>query len=262
MTQTQDPKGRPGATPLADLFTGYLARQAEAHAAGLGFPEGGDVLPYEAVPVQPVDPQLAWHDALGAARHGGAPGAAWAVPPEWPALVAALEPAAAPAFALGNFPQLVRDLQPLLAAGGELPAPPASARPVPVAGLTEWAAQARDYPHVLLAAGVLRLARQFDAAADLLARHADAPVAWQAVRANEEAALLWHRGRHAEALAAWEAQAESVPVLFNRGLALLFLGRPGEARGPLRRAAERLPDTSAWHHLTELYRTLADARGA
>ena len=183
------------------------------------------------------------------------------MPPEWPALVAALEPASSPAFALGNFPQLVRDLPPL-AAGGDLPAPPAAARPVPVGGLTEWAARARDYPHVLLAAGVLRLARQFDAAADLLARHADAPAAWRAARANEAAAILWHRGRHAEALAGWEAQEESVPVLFNRGLALLFLGRPAEARDPLRRAAERLPDTDAWHHLAELYRTLADARAA
>ena len=47
------------------------------------------------------------------------------------------------ALALGNFPQLVRDLHPLWQAG-DLAAlvPPADARPLPASGLTEWAGKA------------------------------------------------------------------------------------------------------------------------
>jgi len=48
-----------------------------------------------------------------------------------------------------------------------------------------------------------------------------------------------------------------VPVLFNRGMAALFLDRPAEARADLRKATERLPESSGWHHLGRLYLALA-----
>ncbi len=80
------------------------------------------------------------------------------------------------------------------------------------------------------------------------------------MRANEEAALAWHRGQTEEALAAWQAQKASVPVLFNRGMAALFLGRSAEAQASLTEAVTQLPDTSAWHHLGHLYLALAAAR--
>src|SRR5581483_2619950 len=53
---------------------------------------------------------------------------------------------------------------------------------------------------------------------------------------------------------------ESVPVLFNRGMAALFLGRPAEAREDLRRAVGRLPEPDGWHHLGRLYLALAGGR--
>jgi hypothetical protein len=260
MTPTPERTDRPAPLPLAELFTRYLSRQAEAQSRGLAAAAAGEVEPYESVPAQPVEPRQAWADAVAAAEHLGAPRAEWPVPPEWPALVAAQEPAVAVPFCLGSFPQLVRDLQPLLAAadpGG--PRPPRQTAPPPV-GLAAWAGGQKTCPATLLAAGVLRLARQFEEAEAALGRAEDVPAAWRAVHANEAAALAWYRGRHAEALAAWAAQAASVPVLFNRGMASLFLGRPADARDPLGRAVAGLPETSAWHHLGRLYLTLASAR--
>ncbi len=255
---TQQPSDRAAVPALAELFTRYLQRQAQAQAEGLGYTEPADeVVPHEAAPAQPVDPQLAWGEAVAVAQHfpGAAP-KAWPVPPDWPGLVAAQEPAVALAFCLGNYPQLVRNLHPLLSS--EPPAlrvPPG--RPLPAAALADWANAQTGYPQALLAAGVLRLARHFDEAADLLRQAGDAPAAWQALKANEEAALAWHRGRGEEALALWQAQAPSVPVLFNRGMAALFLGRRDEAVAALTQAVAPLPDTSAWHHLGHLYLALA-----
>src|SRR5262249_6222794 len=160
--------GRPTPLPLSDLFLRYLRGQTAAQAEGLGYAEPADqVVPHEVVPVQPVDPQLAWGDALAAAAHFAPAAQAWEVPPDWPALGAAQGTAVALAFCLGTCPQLVRTLQPLLSAD------PAALRVVPGApaaspALAEWAGQARDYPRALLAAGVLRLARHFDKAEELL----------------------------------------------------------------------------------------------
>jgi tetratricopeptide (TPR) repeat protein len=261
MTVPSESTGRPTPPRLSDLFARYLKDQAEAQARGLGYPEpAGEVEPFEAVPVQPVDPALAWVDALAAADLL-APGAAtqWQTPPDWPTLVAAQPPALALTFSLGNFPQLVRSLHPLLA-GGDLSAlRTGGGRVAPPPALLEWTRGVRDYPELLLAAGVLRLTGRFDEAADLLSR--PAPAEQQAAQGNEAAALAWSRGRADEAAALWDAQAESVPVLFNRGMAALFRGDPAAAREPLRRAVEVLPETGAWHHLGRLYLALASARG-
>jgi tetratricopeptide (TPR) repeat protein len=255
-----DRSDRPNSLSLGELFTQYIGRQAEARSLGLGFAEApGDVEPYEAVPVQPVEPRLAWVEATAAASLLGAPVTRWSVPPEWPTVVAMQESAVAVPFCLGNFPQLVRDLQPLLA--GELPlASQEAGRPIPTPALADWASSQAGGPAALLAASVLRLARQFDAAESTLARANDVPQNWRSVHTNETAALAWHRGRHAESLALWNAQPASVPVLFNRGMALLFLNKAEDARAMLSQAVAELPETSAWHHLGQLYLTLANSR--
>ena len=247
--------------PLAELFAEYLKGQTAAQAVGLGFAEpGGEVEPFESVPVQPVDPALAWSDALAAVGHvPAAAKAEWTTPADWPALVAAQEPAVALAFSLGNYPQLVRNLHPLLAGGN-----PAALRAGPTRGaaapaLVEWARNCTAYPQLLLAAGVLRLARQFDEADGLLKRNPP-PAEWQATHANEEAALAWHRGDAEAAAALWAKKPESTPVVFNRGMAALFLGDGAAARAALTKAAAALPETSAWHHLARLYLAMAAAR--
>ena len=249
--------GPPTPPPLSELFADYLRGQTAAQSEGLGFADLGEVEPYESVPVQPVDPKQAWADAVAAtdlldAKTSGSP------PPDWPVMVAGQEPAVALAFCLGNYPQMVRNLHPLLAGGdpGALRAGPAHAPEAPA--LVEWAQARGKYAETLLAAGVLRLARQFDAAAELLRRQP--PAEWRAAHANEEAALAWHRGRAEEAAALWRKQADSTPVLFNRGMAALFLGDAKAAREALNRAAAALPETSAWHHLARLYLAMTEVR--
>jgi tetratricopeptide (TPR) repeat protein len=258
--QTPD---RQEAVHLSELLNSYLRRQATAQAEGLACPEPTDVvLPYDSAPVQPVDAPLAWADGLGVLRYfpDRPQGLSLKAPPDWPQLVAAQEPAVALPFALGTFPQLVRNLQPLLTAD-DLPAlrQPAP-RPIGTPALRTWAGNVQEPAEILLAAGVLRLAGEVDQAAALLNRAAQLPAEWQALRANEEAALCWHQGQCDEALRRWQAQAESVPVLFNRGMASLFLGQPAPAREALAQAVQKLPETSAWHHLASLYLTLATAR--
>src|SRR5262245_21262874 len=116
MTRMNEPAGRPAPPSVKDLFAQYLERQIDAVSQGLGYAEPtGEAVPHDAVPVQPVDPRLAWQEALAVANLQPATARTkWAVPPEWPALVAQQEPAVALAFCLGNFPQLVRNLHPLL----------------------------------------------------------------------------------------------------------------------------------------------------
>src|SRR5437762_807428 len=126
------------------------------------------------------------------------------------------------------------------------------------AALAVDAGAAAGFPQALLALAALRLARQWDAAEALVRANAGrVPAAWADAWANEEAALLWHRGQKDEAARRWRELPESVPVLFNRGMAALFTGRPAAARADLRRAVERLPESSGWHHLGRLYLALA-----
>jgi tetratricopeptide (TPR) repeat protein len=242
---------------LKELFRNHLRQQTEAHALGLGYAEPTDsVMPHDSTPMQPVDPRLAWADATAVATQllPGQVVKNWPVAPDWSSLVAAQEPAFGLAFALGNFPQLVRNLQPLLA--GEKLHPPEPGTSAPASGsLTDWAERLKTGPHALLVAGVLRLARQFDAAEQLLAQ--PVPPSAEPARANEQAAVAWHRGQAEQALALWKSQPESVPVLFNRGMAALFLGRTTDAIADLTRAVAALPETSAWHHLGRLYLALA-----
>jgi tetratricopeptide (TPR) repeat protein len=107
-----------------------------------------------------------------------------------------------------------------------------------------------------------KAARHYEEAANLLQQQrAHVPAQWQAAWTNEEAALAWHRGQADEAAQLWRSQPESVPVLFNRGMAALFLARPAESRRWLSQAVVQLPETSAWHHLGRLYLALAEMRG-
>jgi hypothetical protein len=253
----------PAPPTLAELTARYLQRQVSARDAGLAAAETGEVVPFESAPVQPVDPRLAWEEAGAAVRcFRPAKNGSRQSPPEWPVLVAAHEPVAALAFATGNFPQLVRDLHPLLQATDLTTLRPTGGVPLPAPALPDWAAEVAkkdDWDQRLLALGTLRLARQFDSAVELAARHqAAVPAEWRAAWANEQAALAWHRGHADEAAALWGAHADGVPVFFNRGMADLFLGRPVEARPWLTRAVAQLPDDSSWHHLGRLYLTLAE----
>ena len=239
---------------VADLLARYLERQTESASRGLGFADAGDATPYDATPMQPVEPRQAWKDAIAVVQSMSAPATKWDVPPAWPTLVARQEPAVAIAFCLGNYPQIVRHVQPLLS-GEPIALRQETSQAAPE--LIAWADQATTDSARLLAAGVLRLARQFDRAGEELDRVRDS--AWIATRDNEAAALAWHSGSPEKALSMWLGQEPSPAVLFNRGMALLFLGRHADAIEPLTAAIAALPETSAWHHLASLYLTLARA---
>jgi tetratricopeptide (TPR) repeat protein len=219
-------------------------------------------MPYDSIPVQPMDPKLAWDETIGVLK--GFPRLtaprSMPVPPEWPQLVAGHEPAVALTFALGNYPQLVRNLQPLLAEGDLTGFRAMPQRSLAGPALLDWASKQTDSFSLLFAAGVLRLAREYTLAARALGKVSGLDGEWKALWANEMAALAWHRGEAEEAVAQWRTQNESVPVLFNLGMAALFLGKPAEACDWLRRAVAALPDTSSWHHLGQLYLALAQAR--
>lgn len=242
----------PAELTLESLFSRYLREQTEAHTQGLGQPGSlGDAVPHDLTPMQPVDPRLAWDDARAVASVDTE------VPGDWGNLVNQAEPAIALAFALGNYPQMVRHVAALLMtdpASLEEKGSPGPERP----GLVEWAQKQEDDAARLLAAGVLRVARLFETAEGLFEK----PVCpeLEAVRQNERAALLWHRGDRKAALAIWEQLPESVPVIFNRGMGRLFSGDAAGATQWLARAQEELPENSAWHHLAGLY--LAMASGA
>jgi hypothetical protein len=248
---------------LSELMARYLDRQTGSHRSGLtAFNANSEVLPFEAGPVQPVDPGPAWEAATAAMPFlaTGVDARTWRAPPDWPQLVSAQEPAVALAFCVGNYPQLMRDLHLILHKANVRDLLPVSGRPLAVPGIDDWARQVaakKDFPSMLLALGSLRLAKQFEHATRYVQDHDQSmPSEWRPAWANEKAALAWHRGQVEDALKQWETQAPSVPVLFNRGMAALFLGKP-DAQAPLAQAVAQLPEAGAWHHLGRLYLALA-----
>jgi hypothetical protein len=244
---------------LANLLARHLDQQAKAHAEGVASPDlAGEVVPHDAGLVQAIDAKQAWQEAIAVAKYyGTADSPTLQPPPDWPQVVMMHEPAVALPFCFGNFPQLVRNYQELYRSAIQPDLRPLSDRPIDAPGLVEWAGQAsaaKQLPALLLALGALRLAKQFEEADKLVQAHeAGLPPRWQGAWANEKAALAWHRGQFDEALGQWQGMAPSVPVLFNRAMAALFRGRPADVKPALTEAVSQLPDTSAWHHLGQLY---------
>jgi hypothetical protein len=183
-------------------------------------------------------------------------------PPDWSTLVTGADSLAALAFAAGNFPQLVRDLPALVRSERRselLKKDPARSETPALARWTVDATAKGRYPHCLFGIGALRVAENFAVAQKLLAElRASVPSRWQTALGNEEAALLWHTGKHEQAIASWNALPESPVVNFNRGMANLFLDRPVEARDHLRKAVTGLREDNAWYHLARLYLAFAE----
>jgi hypothetical protein len=268
MTRTTPPTPS-GQPTLEDLMVRFLASRSDAATAAVE--PAGEVEPYEVAAGFRVDPRAAWTDAvaaLAAARpEPTATGTVTPTPAEWAGLVS--QPAAAFAVpcAAGSFPQRVKDLQPMLArfAPAEL-RPGGNSFPAPgLSGLRAWVvkqARTNQPAAVILAAGVARAMGELDWADELLAA-AEPPVGngLRPVWENERAALLWDGGRSEEALAAWDAAADSPAVRFNRGLARLFLGRFAEARAALAEAVAAFPESGGWHALARLYLTLSEIHG-
>lgn len=255
---TSNPNGQPS---LTDLMVRFLATRSDAAAAAVE-PATGEVEPHEVAAGFRVDPRASWTDAVAAIQP-----AAVSIPTDWASLVNPPSAAFAVAMAAGNFPQQVKDLRPLLAKFEPRELRP-SANPAATPGLSglrtwvEREAKKATPQSLILAAGVARTLGDFDRAERLLADvEKDSTGELKAMWGNEHAALLWHRGQCEEALAAWTALADSPAVLFNRGMALLFLGRFAEAWATLTKAVAVLPETSGWNALARLYLAVAEIQG-
>jgi hypothetical protein len=257
---TRPTASNPFAQPtIDDLMVRFLANRSDAAGSAVESGES-EVEPHEVAAGFRVDPRAAWLDATApiTSQSGGTlPPPAVQPPPmptEWAALVAQPAAAFAVPMAAGHFPQRVKDLQPLLAKFDPNDLRPSGTQPATpgFAGLRLWLTKnGKNTP--LVAAGIARTLGDFDTADALLA-NVPGPE-------NDRAAVLWSRGRCAEALAAWDALPGTPAVLFNRGMARLFLGQLADARPALQRAVEVIPETSGWNALARLYLAVAEIHG-
>ena len=107
----------------------------------------------------------------------------------------------------------------------------------------------------------LRAAGDFEQAESILNDlRKQVPHSHETALRNEEAALLWQRGKLEKAAEIWSQLPDSPAVLFNRGMAALFLGQSAVARECLKKAVAELPESGGWHHLGSLYLALAEMR--
>lgn len=239
------PAWHDGPPALADLMVRFLAQRSDAVSTAVE-PSYWEVEPYELATGYRIDPRVAWQAAtcLFPAVAELTP------PPEWPALVQLPGSLWAIPCAGGLFPQRLQQLQPLLAAAPLQRLLP-SAEPPPLPGfaaLRRWIAQHRA--PALVPAVCARLLHDWTTAEQLLPPG----------EANELAALLWLRGQPQHALALWDQAPERPPILFNRGMARLFLDQPREALAPLRQAAALWGEDHPWQPLALLYATIAQLR--
>jgi len=238
-----------GQPSLEDLMVRFLAARSDAVMAAVE-PSESEVEPHEVAAGFRVDPRAAWTDATSTLTTAPVPLSP--IPPDFATLVNQSSAAFAVPMAAGNFPQRVRDLHPFLTkfnpaelrpTGGQAPLPGLS-------GLRGWI-EKNSSSQPVLAAGLARHIGDFETADELLPPDA----------ADERAALLWQRGECASALAAWQAMPESPAVYFNRGMALLFMGRSAEAATALAKAAAAIPEASGWNALARLYLAIAEIHG-
>jgi hypothetical protein len=249
------PTSNPNAQPtIEDLMVRFFAARSDAAAAAVETGES-EVEPYEVAAGFRVDPRAAWLDATAALATGGnAPPPAVQLPTEWASLVGQPAAAFAVPMAAGHFPQRVKDLHPLLVkfSPAELRPSGTQAALPGFSGLRSWLTK-NGATNPLVASGIARTLGDFDTAARLIESVSGAE--------NDRAALRWQKGECAEALAAWEAMPESPAVLFNRGMARLFIGRIADARAPLQQAVDAIPEASGWHALARLYLAVAEIHG-
>ncbi len=265
MTRDQRQTAVPDGLSLSALLARYVETQIEAHREGSLFTELPDDVQLHDPGAQPLlDVRQVWGEAMLALRYS--PFGAKPVLPvfqDWSVLATAQEPVVALPWCVGNYPQMVRALTPLLE-GVRLPSHPVPlSRPAPLASIRSWIQ--RIVPRcgpagVLTVVGMLRLAHAFEEARTLLDQENPADASWADAWQNERAALAWHTGRVQEAIALWgSGSGTHMPTVFNRGLAALCQGQLAEARKNLQMVVAAIPETGGWHHLGHLYLTLTEA---
>lgn len=239
-----------GKLPSLEDLLGQFLQQPPA----LSSTEG--VEPYQVSTSFVRDPQATWQGALTAVDLLLAPDASRApIPSGWSMLLQQSVHLPALPMAVGHFPQLVRDHQPLLQVSrlAELQPDVNSVIGLETQGLT----LEHPDPQVvqLLQAGMARLGGRFAEAEAVLA---GLPAELAAVVANEQAAVQWLAGDTHGALTRWQALPESIPVRWNRALGLLFGDQAHAAVSMFRGLQLELGEANPWFHLTGLYAALAE----
>lgn len=256
MTPTPAQKMTPPS--LNELLVAYVNRPVDAASIEAEAGALGEVEPHEVAVGFRVDPRLAWREGSSALEMFGLPVPKATAPTEWGALVVRHEAIAAQPYAIGNYPQRVRDLTGLLQAKDLGAFRPKNEAHAASTALRNWAskqASGDDQPSRLLAAAVLRTAGDYSAATSTLDQAEKTDCA-----NNERAALLWQHGEWEQAAAIWDKLPDSTIAWFNRGMAALFLKQPAKAREYLKKAIEQLPEANGWHHLASLYLALTEIR--
>jgi len=237
---------------LAALTDRLLQSRSFAGAETIGIES--EVEPHEVLHGFHIDPRTAWTDAIAALKLFGIKDLPATMPADWGTLAASEQGCEAVPMAAGNFPQRVRELEPLVTSTdltGFRPIPGTTATDG-YTGLQSWINKQRSgTTNTLIANGVARLLGETGDTTSSV----NTPV-----EANERAADMWAAGRWNEAVTAWLSQPDHPVVSFNRGMGLLFCGQAKEAIAHLRAAAEQLPDLSGWSHLARLYLALAQSR--
>ena len=250
---------------LTDLMMRFVSRPIEAAEIEAEAGALGEVEPHEVAVGFRADPRLAWNEGLAVLPALGLQDSKrLAAPAEWPAVVVRHEAVASQPFALANYPQRVRDLTALLQADDLTKLRPVGESRPASQSMGAWAAkqaQTQDGAASLLAAAVLRAAGDLNQAdAMLQSLQSSIPDVLRTAYDNEVAALHWQNGQADQAVAIWDRLPETPAVLFNRGLAALFLKQTAKARENLKKAVALIPDTDGWHHLGSLYLALAEMR--
>jgi len=252
---------------IADLTAKVVAWGQDAEMLSAAADALGQVEPHEMTVGLRTDPRTAWGEAMEALGGDSEKLKGLTLPGEWGRLVVRQQSVAALPFALGNYPQQVRELDSLVKAEdlSALLASDPTAGETPK-GLAEWCrkqADAGTMPQALIAAAMHRVSRDYPAAERVLTDLAGkVPFEWLTTLENERAALLWERGHHVAARAAWDKLADTNPVVFNRGMSALFAGESQAAVSHFRKLDGQLPEDSAWRHLAGLYLALAELRAS
>jgi len=247
---------------LQDLFKQLLGERVQAADAGFLSERLPEVVPYEAVPPLAIDAGLAWAEALEAGKALGLAVASLECPLGWAEMVTGTACNACVPMCLGNFPQMVRDVK-ALADVANLPSlrPQPLAMPMDAAGMSSWRSSDTSAVARLVRAGLLRLSGRYAEANEILAEMPEGRGKLRSAVLNERAALAWHQGDHESAIDLWKQAKEETPVLFNRGLSLLFSGQVAQSRPLFDRVLGGLPAASGWRQLTELYLAVAELKG-
>lgn len=234
---------------IAELTRGYLERCV---TRPVDVPTAGLFEPYEVSASFRPEPRMAWNEArFGltlADTHQST--SEMAMPNDWNTLVQRRDTIAAVACCVGNFPQLLQDIGPLMSVDDLTMFRP------DVPGLPTSEPKLTGTPtERIVRAALARLEGDFDAAQTWLDSIDDDTMT--SLIANERAAVAWHRGDWDTAIAIWNDLPESPMIAFNRGMAALFSGNVTGAIASLGIAVDGLPAESGWQHLANLYLALA-----